>query len=130
MKKIKSFVVSLIICIALALTSFSASADTYTFSGHSFRVYKTTTTGRIIGDQVTVYKTYKLIIDPDNESIYLNVDDTNYVFHIVSQEAHKDNFKGVYFYCSGGLTVNLYRDYNDKGHIIISTDTIISIYDI
>lgn len=126
MKKLICFIVS----IALALISFSASADTHTFTGSSLRVYKTSNTGYIISDPVVVYENYKIVINTDADVIYVTIGDNEYTFYVKKTESFSDPYKGVYFYCAGNLTVNIYKDHSDNRHIMISVDNSTSVFDI
>lgn len=126
MKKLICFIVS----IALALISFSASADTHTFTGSSLRVYKTSNTGYIISDPVVVYENYKIVINTDSDVIYVTIGDNEYTFYVKKTESFNDSYKGVYFYCAGNLTVNIYKDHSDNRHIMISVDNSTSVFDI
>ena len=127
---VKKFVVSLILCIALALTCVSAFADTHTFTGSSLRVYKTSNTGYIISDPVVVYENYKIVINTDADVIYVTIGDNDYTFYVKKTESFNDSYKGVYFYCAGNLTVNIYKDHSDNRHIMISVDNSTSVFDI
>ena len=126
MKKFICFIVG----IALALISFSASADTHTFTGSSLRVYKTSNTGYIISDPVVVYENYKIVINTDADVIYVTIGDSEYTFYVKKTESFNDSYKGVYFYCAGNLTVNIYKDHSDNRHIMISVDNSTSVFDI
>ena len=126
MKKLICFIVS----IALALISFSASADTHTFTGYSLKVYKTSNTGYIISDPVVVYENYKIVINTDSDVIYVTIGDNEYTFYVKKTESFNDSYKGVYFYCAGNLTVNIYKDHSDNRHIMISVDNSTSVFDI
>jgi hypothetical protein len=126
MKKFICFIVG----IALALISFSASADTHVFTGSSLRVYKTSNTGYIISDPVVVYENYKIVINTDADVIYVTIGDNDYTFYVKKTESFNDSYKGVYFYCAGNLTVNIYKDHSDNRHIMISVDNSTSVFDI
>ena len=126
MNKLICFIVG----ITLALISFSASADTFTFVGHSFRAYSTTSSGMPIGDAKTIYENYKIVIDTDRDIIHVDMGNNSYTFYVRSHETFADTYRGIYFYCMGNLTVNIYSDRDGDRHIIIRTEETASVFDI
>ena len=127
--KLKKFI-CFIVGITLALISFSASADTFTFTGSSYRVYRTSDNGQIIGDVKTIYENYRIVINIDDDIVKLKSGDSDYTFYIKSTESFEDKFRGIYLHCAGDLTVNIYSDHNGNKHIIIKTGNVASIFDI
>jgi hypothetical protein len=126
MKKFICFIVS----ITLALISFSASADTFTFRGSEYRTYYVNDAGLPKSDALTSHIDYKIIINTDNDYVVVKVGDDVYKFNILNKEVNSDPYKGIYIYCDKGITLNLYTDSSDNRHIILKAPKVISVFDI
>lgn len=126
MNKIICFIVG----IALALISFSASADTFTFKGNGYRSYYTNSQGLPVGDPITSNVDYKIVINVDRDYVTVNVSNDYFKFNILNREVNTDSYKGIYIYCDQDIVFNLYSDPSGNKHIIMRSPKVISVFDI
>ena len=127
MKKFICFIV----LATLALINFSAFAGNYEFTGYGYRSYLINSSGYITSDVHYSYVDYKIVINTDYDYATVQVDNDNaHVLTIVDQKVDPNPFKGIYFYCSGDITINLYTDHNGIRHIMINAPKVISVFDL
>lgn len=127
MKTFQSFVVCLIITVALALTFVSAFAksDNFHVTSRSWTTYiedngiyhSSSFTGRA---DITIHSG-KVILEINGDRLYLTIN---------SSQVDEDNGKGVYLYCNDGYVINLYVDKFSETKLLISQKNTTVIFDL
>ena len=127
MKKFICFIV----VTTLALINFSAFAGNYEFRGDNYRSYHVNSKGEAYGDPFYSYVDFKIVVNTDYDYVTVQVNhDKLYKFDILDQKAYSDPFKGIYFYCSENITINLYTTSDGEKHIMLKAPKVTSIFDL
>lgn len=121
----------IVLCSLTLLSSFSALAKRYVYTGDNYRSYAKNIRGEIEKEAFTSYVDYKIIIDTDVNLVSVTVADEDAMyFTIIRQEPSKDPYKGTYIYCTSNITLNVYTDSNNTKHLIMDAPKVISVFDI
>ena len=99
----------LLLTLLLAIMSFASFSETHTFTSTYWGCYKLSD-NNISYDKHTYTDTIIIVIGKDY--IIIKSDDGEVVklFSIEKIEIGETNFKGIYYYCSNGMLINVYAD--------------------
>ena len=113
------------------LSSFSALAKRYIYTGDNYRSYAKNIRGEIEKEAFASFVDYKIVVDTYENLVSVTVAEEDAMcFTILCQEPSKDPYKGTYIYCTSNMTLNLYTDSNHIKHLIMDAPKVISVFDI
>lgn len=123
--------ITLLLCFLFTLGSFNALAGKYVFTGDSYRSYKVDKKGNAIGQAFYSYVNFRIVVDTDCDFVSVQVNhDKLYKFKIINKTASTDTFKGIYFYCTDNILLNLFTDHDNHRRIMLKTPKAVSFFEI
>ena len=98
----------LLLTLLMAIMSFASFSETHTFTSTYWGCYKLS--DGITYDKHTYTSTIRIIIDTDYIIIKSGDGDVVKLFSVEKIEVGETNYKGIYYYCSNGMLINVYVD--------------------
>ena len=101
------------------ITSIICFAKEYTFVSYSWGAFKTNSYKEKYDEQ---YFTSRVEVHIYDNWIIIKAGTTEKVFSINKVETNADQYKGIYYYCSDGMLLNVYRNNEGEGRILLTQE--------